>query len=104
MAECTNVVCKLSGLITRLPSGADFDVLKPWVHHIMTCFGTERVMIGSDYPVITQAATCAHWFAFLERELEVYSLEAQASLWGGTARRFYHLDLPEFAASERGLL
>lgn len=104
-ADCHNVACKLSGLVTRLaPDGSlaeQLSNLRPWVHHVIACFGSRRVMIGSDFPVITQRAACAWWVSFLEHELMQYSAEAQADMWAGTASHFYRFALSPLNTSER---
>lgn len=94
LADCPNIVCKLSGLITRETSLCP-SALRPWVRHIIDCFGPKRVMIGSDFPVVTLAEARAEWFTFLEDELSAYSSKAQAALWGETACRFYGLPIAE---------
>jgi L-fuconolactonase len=108
LAACPNVVCKLSGLVTRPAAdrslaATNLDDLKPWVYHIIACFGPRRVMIGSDFPIITQNAACAQWTAFLERELEAYTAEEQTDLWANTARRFYRLDIPASGSSSQSI-
>lgn len=60
LAERKNVYCKLSSLITQcnrtewLPAQ-----LTPYIDHVFQCFGSERLMIGSDWPVSTVAPTTA---------------------------------------------
>ena len=57
-AELPNVYCKLSGMITEadwqnwMPSD-----LKPYVDTALECFGVERCMYGSDWPVCELAGT-----------------------------------------------
>jgi len=50
LADAPNVACKLSGLsmIYHQPSAEHF---RPWVQHALSCFGVERCMFGSDWPV-----------------------------------------------------
>jgi L-fuconolactonase len=61
VARCPNVVAKLSGLIAE----ADWDTwspadLRPFVRTATDLFGPERLMFGSDWPVLEVAATYAH--------------------------------------------
>jgi L-fuconolactonase len=92
IAATTTAFCKLSGLVTE--AGPDWSVerLQPYVDHVMTCFGPERVMWGSDWPVLTLASSYAQWDAASDRLLAALSAEARAAVRGGTAIRFYGLD------------
>ena len=64
LALFPNVFCKLSGMVTE----ADWqswkpEHLKPYLDVALDCFGAERLMIGSDWPVCTVAA-----FLFADHE------------------------------------
>jgi L-fuconolactonase len=55
-----NVFCKLSGMVTE----ADHktwtpDHLRPYIEHVVNCFGEDRIMFGSDWPVCLLAASYA---------------------------------------------
>ncbi|GAA3839145.1 amidohydrolase family protein [Sphaerisporangium flaviroseum] len=58
LSESPNVVCKLSGLVTEAV-WTDWDAprIAPYGDHVLTCFGAERVMFGSDWPVCELAAS-----------------------------------------------
>jgi L-fuconolactonase len=91
-----NVFCKLSGLVTE----ADWtkwtvEDLKPYAAHVLTSFGPDRVMFGSDWPVCELAATYdqVHEAALaLTAEL---STSEQSEIFAGTATRAYLLRLSE---------
>jgi L-fuconolactonase len=60
IGEHPNVSCKLSGMVTE----ADHknwrpEHLSPYVDHVLNCFGEDRVMFGSDWPVCLLAASYA---------------------------------------------
>jgi L-fuconolactonase len=60
VAALPDVSCKLSGLVTEAPAGSwTPDHLRPYVDHVVDCFGPDRLMFGSDWPVCTLAATYA---------------------------------------------
>ena len=88
MARDTGALCKLSGLLTEAGPGADAATLRPYVEHILATFGPERVMWGSDWPVLAGVGDYGGWLA-LARDL-VGPTAADAA-FGGTARRFYRL-------------
>ncbi|MFD5088548.1 amidohydrolase family protein [Kitasatospora sp. NPDC058406] len=58
LASRPNTLCKLSGLVTE----ADWQHwaladLRPYADTVLTAFGPERLMFGSDWPVCTLAAS-----------------------------------------------
>lgn len=85
LADCAGVTVKLSGLLTELPRQAVPDA----VAALLALFGTDRLIWGSDWPVVTADATYAEWLA-LARGL--VPAAAQASVFGGTAARIYRLE------------
>jgi L-fuconolactonase len=70
LARLPNVVCKLSGVITE----ADHEhwtreQLRPYLDHVVECFGLDRVLFGSDWPVSEQSHGYATWIDILEEVL-----------------------------------
>jgi L-fuconolactonase len=63
-----NVWCKLSGLVTEAGPDWTTDDLRPYVEQVLASFGPDRVMWGSDWPVLNLASTYEHWLA-VAREL-----------------------------------
>ena len=52
MAALPNVVCKLSGLTTEADHDAwTRDQLRPYIDHVIECFGPDRILYGGDWPV-----------------------------------------------------
>jgi hypothetical protein len=47
LAKSPNVVCKFSGLLNCAPPGADQDKLRPYADHVLSSFGTDRVVWAS---------------------------------------------------------
>ena len=84
--------CKLSGLVTEAGEGWTAALLSPCVDIILDLFGPERVMWGSDWPVLTLAADYGQWLAACEALLAGQDAAARAAIFGGTARRFYGLE------------
>ena len=88
----TSALCKLSGLITE--AGPDWSParLSPYAGQILSCFGAERVMWGSDWPVLELAATYGDWLATAEALVNEHAgTAAAAAVFGETAARFYRL-------------
>lgn len=88
LAQLPNVVCKLSGLFTEMAPGQERAALEPYVRHLAGMFGPERLMWGSDWPVILLAGSYREWFE-TARDLSGFDARGLPSLLGGTAARFY---------------
>lgn len=92
LAECANVWCKLSGLVTEAAHTAWREPdLVPYASHVVEHFGTERVMYGSDWPVLTLAARYIDWFSFTERFTASWTDAERRRLYRDNASRAYAL-------------
>ena len=96
LAAQPNVVCKLSGLVTEADHArwqpAD---LWPYLDHALEVFGTERLLFGSDWPVVKLASRWARWLATLREALVGLSEAEQSAIFAGNARRVYGLSVDE---------
>ncbi|KQU74335.1 amidohydrolase [Aminobacter sp. DSM 101952] len=101
MAELSghpHLCCKLSGLLTELPADrratpkAAAQALRPTVDSLLTWFGPDRLIWGSDWPVLTLAAPFAFWDEVTARLLDHFGQSQRAAILGGTAARFYGID------------
>lgn len=88
VARETSVLCKLSGLFTEAAPGAGPDDLRPYARHVLAVFGPDRVMWGSDWPVLTLNGSYHGWLATAR---SFVAEEARASVFGGTAARYYRI-------------
>ena len=92
LAALPNVVCKVSGLVTEADHAAwTIDELAPYAEHVLAVFGEDRVLFGSDWPVVTLAAGYRRWVETLEALTARLSPLAQGKLWAENARRVYRL-------------
>jgi L-fuconolactonase len=92
LAALPNVCCKLSGLVTEADQQHwTLDDLRPYVEHVVECFGEDRIMFGSDWPVAYQASSYARWVETLDTLTAGLSQKARHKLWNHNARRFYRL-------------
>ncbi len=92
LARFPNVCCKLSGLVTE----ADWQAwtperIRPYIHVAAECFGPDRLMIGSDWPVCTLAASYERTMGLVLEAIAAWSTHEQAAVVGGTAMRFWNL-------------
>jgi L-fuconolactonase len=89
LAERDNIVCKLSGLVTEArPDWSPAD-LRGAVDHALGCFGPQRMLWGSDWPVVDLAGGYAKWLAAAETLLADLSPDERAGVFGSTAARIY---------------
>jgi L-fuconolactonase len=99
VAALPQVCCKFSGLWGEAPPSTHGDVdaavhaVRPVWEHLLDVFGPDRLMWGSDWPVLTLAGDYAGWIAVSEACIGSLSPSEQASVWRGTAQRFYDLSL-----------
>jgi L-fuconolactonase len=92
LAELPHVWCKLSGLVTEADWGTwTIDHLRPYIQTALDCFGPERLMIGSDWPVCTVAGSYARTMQAMESALDGCTPAERASVLGGTAQRLWNL-------------
>lgn len=91
IATETQTCCKLSGLLTEADEGATAADLQPYMQHLLDCFGAERLMWGSDWPVLNLAADYSSWLAISEQFISSLPVEGQQAIMGLTASRFYQL-------------
>ena len=88
LATEPHVVCKLSGLWTEAAPGAAPTALTRYMRHILDCFGADRVMWGSDWPVLERAGQYADWLAHV---LACLTPSERVAVTQATARRAYCL-------------
>lgn len=106
MSKCSKTYMKLSGAFSELPPGLKStrdiaDHMESWVAHIFKCFGAERTIFGSDWPVCnikgpTGDYSWTSWKHVVQHILEdkAYELDSSshARIWSATAAEAYRLD------------
>jgi L-fuconolactonase len=89
LAQHPNIVCKVSGLVTEAALDWKIADLRQAVDHVVACFGPQRLLWGSDWPVVDLAGGYAGWFAAAETLLADLSPREKAAIFGGNAARIY---------------
>lgn len=92
LARRPSVFCKFSGLVTEAGANWSIENLKPYADHLLTCFGPDRLMFGSDWPVVELAASYESWLAAANDLLGGLTPTERDAIFGGTAARFYGID------------
>jgi L-fuconolactonase len=96
IAEERNVVCKISGLSTEADrQNWCKEQLKPYIDHVIDCFGWNRVLFGSDWPVCNLARGFERWLEAAEWATASAAEDDRRKLFSENARRVY-----EFGAAQ----
>ena len=92
LAAHDNVHCKVSGMVTEAAWGAwtqaDFA---PYLDVVFDCFGVQRLMFGSDWPVCELAGSYRQVVGIVETYIAALSADERAAVMGGNAAQFYNL-------------
>jgi len=92
IAKYNNVSCKISGMVTEADwknwKPAD---LKPYLDVIFENFQTDKLMYGSDWPVLNVASEYSEVVKTFENYISKFSAEDQNKIWFENANSFYSL-------------
>jgi L-fuconolactonase len=95
LAACGNVWCKISGLATEARwNDWDAERLLPFVAHAAECFGDDRLIFGSDWPVCLLAGSYGATKGALEECLTKLGPQLRDKAFGANAQRAYLLPSP----------
>jgi L-fuconolactonase len=92
LARRENVFCKVSGMVTE----ADWERwseedLRRYFDVAMEAFGASRLMVGSDWPVLTVACGYGQWWETVRRWTGRLTAAEREAIEGGVAARVYRL-------------
>lgn len=88
-----NLACKISGIIAYAAGEITAGTLRPVVEHAIDCFGWDRVVWGSDWPVCNLTRDLRTWTQLLDEILSGSSDDELARLYHRNAREIYSLKL-----------
>jgi predicted TIM-barrel fold metal-dependent hydrolase len=95
LAALPNVAAKISGVLAYCaPGAADLAAVRPYVEHVIDCFGPGRCLWGSDWPVVNTRASLPEWVAAIRAILDTLSSDEAAAIAHRTAERMYRVRLP----------
>lgn len=94
LADLPQVYCKVSGLLTEAAAEQGVDQLRPYLLRLYHLFGAERLMWGSDWPVLNLAPNTAYanygdWLSMSKHLLPAASASERDAIFGLTAKKFY---------------
>lgn len=92
LAKNQNVYCKISGMITE----ANWQTWKkedliPYIDVVMSAFGVERVMFGSDWPVCLVAGSYEDVIDVVQKYFSTFSVNEQHLFFHENAKKVYNL-------------
>ncbi len=91
--ELKHVSAKISGLVTEADwKNWNKSQLKEVIDVALEVFGPERLMFGTDYPVLTLASDTEKWIQVYQDIIQSLSLHEQNQISSLNCRRFYTLD------------
>jgi predicted TIM-barrel fold metal-dependent hydrolase len=91
IADLPNVACKVSGIVSHAKPGWTAADLRPAVEHVIECFGWNRVVFGSDRPVLTLNGSLKAWVEALKEIVSAEDVANQQKLFSKNAERIYRL-------------
>jgi L-fuconolactonase len=92
IARNTSAYCKLSGLVTEAKVDWQTEDLLYCVSHLLDCFGPDRLMWGSDWPVVELAGGYRRWHEAAHACVATLSVAERERIFALNAARFYALD------------
>ena len=95
VAKCPNVVCKVSALYGRVkeqPAPQKLDFYRPVLDLAFECFGEDRLVFGSDWPVTRMTGDYASVLALTRGYFEGKGEGVPGKVLSGNAMRFYGLE------------
>jgi len=93
LARNTSAYCKLSGLLTEAGEKASTEHMAPYVAHAFACFGPERVLWGSDWPVVNLTGSLTQWLKLARELVGRFAPGHENAVFGGTANALYQLGI-----------
>jgi L-fuconolactonase len=92
LASFPNLHAKVSGLVTEADwRGWKPEDLRPYLDVAFESFGAKRLMIGSDWPVCTVAASYGQVVNLVKDYMSSYTAEDREAVFGGNAANFWRL-------------
>jgi L-fuconolactonase len=92
ISQYPNVYCKISGLLTETTwndwKEADFY---PYLDTVFELFGTDRLLFGSDWPVLQLSGNYLQWKDLIDKYMLQYEIADRQKIFGLNAVKFYNL-------------
>ena len=86
-----NVFCKFSGILTEVGENYSKTQIEPYVDFILNLFSPNKIMWGSDWPVLTMAENYNNWFDLAMDCCNNFSESEKNMIFANTAKNFYNI-------------
>ena len=94
LSEIPNVYCKLSGIMAYCaPGTSSYETIEPYVNHILNCFGTNRIVWGSDWPVVNLGKGLPEWIHVTRKILSLLSNDEAEAVANKNAKSIYKVKI-----------
>lgn len=92
LAVLPNVHCKISGVVTEADQANwSREIIRPYVDHAIECFGFDRIMFGSDWPVLALTIGYGEWVEMVDWIVEGCAAGDRRKLYRDNAANVYRL-------------
>lgn len=92
-ARYPTLFCKVSGLVTEAARDWQPGDFERYLDHVFACFGAERILWGSDWPVCELAGRYGDTQELIASYVARHYPEAEGAVFGGNAVRAYAMEL-----------
>lgn len=86
-----HVYCKVSGILTEDGPHWSPDRIQPYLDVVLDIFGPDRLVFGSDWPVVNLVADYDRWVAAVDHGFKSLSAVNKQKIWAVNGERFYKL-------------
>ena len=94
LSKMSNVTCKLSGLMAYCaPGTSSLETIQPYVDHVLNCFGPQRMVWGSDWPVVNLGKGLPEWINVTRQILSKLSEDEATLIANKNAQLIYKVNL-----------
>lgn len=94
LSKMPNVICKLSGLMAYCaPGTSSLETIQPYVDHVLNCFGPNRILWGSDWPVVNLGKGLQEWISVTREILSKLSEDEAKAIANKTAQSVYKISI-----------
>ena len=104
IANFDNIFCKLSGMVTEADH-RNWNIydLQPYVNYVLDMFGSDRILLGTDWPVCTLAASYSQVVQTTTNLLDQFILdvESERKISHENAILFYDLDILRYEYNDK---
>ena len=94
IAAYPHVCGKISGVLAYCAQGnATLEAVRPYIDHMINSFGTDRLVWGSDWPVVDLGASLPDWISVFRQSVSGLSPDEAAAISHRSAEKTYSVSL-----------